>query len=418
MNKNLKLLCILLVLPCLAVWAMDFGLNLDQSGGYGGYGEYSHPDYKASLIPRFSALFGDSGELYISAGMNAEYTERVEYIEYEQNVEKNWTFVPELLRTEFTWALDNGEFRVGRMHYSDPLGIIALGLFDGARFSYETGLGTFSLGAWYTGLLYKSRANIAMTVDEFNDIIADVDLSDFANSYFAPSRLAAALDWENQSLGGGSLRANLSLLGQFDLSGADKLLNTQYLTAKLSLPVQAFLFDLGGSLGLAQDDGNNETSFAAQLRAAWTIPGAIPSQLSLTGLYTSGESGGLGAFIPLTTVSQGSLLGAKPSGISVISLDFITRLHRTFSLSLSSAYFIRNGMDTFIDYPADMHFDGTKREGNLLGNEFFGRLYWMPISDLAMNVGGGIFLPSMGNLTPEPDYNLWRIEFGLTLSLF
>ena len=54
---------------------------------------------------------------------------------------------------------------------------------------------------------------------------------------------------------------------------------------------------------------------------------------------------------------------------------------------------------------------------NFLGNEFFARLLWSPASDLQISLGGGIFLPSMGNVAPKVD-NLWRVELGVVFSLF
>jgi len=120
MKKRLDFLLILLIfLPSLG-WAMDFGMILDQELGYGGIGDKGNADYVGSLIPRVSSPFGDNGDIYVSGGVSAEY------------VNKKWTFIPELLRTEIAWSSDNWDFKAGRIYYSDPLGFIAEGLFDGA----------------------------------------------------------------------------------------------------------------------------------------------------------------------------------------------------------------------------------------------------------------------------------------------
>ena len=395
-----KALLFLLLFPCLSVWAFDFGLVLDQSGGYGGFGGEGRADYKAALVPRFSAMFGESGILYLSAGMNVEYL-------YE-----NWSFIPELLRSEFSWRFPRSEFTIGRMYYSDPLGFIAEGLFDGGRFTIDSGFGNISLGGWYTGFLYKNRANIAMTDEEFVSLGTVVDFDDFANTYFAPSRFFAALDWVHPSIGIGLLRARLSLLGQFDLSGEE--LHTQYITTKLSLPVNAFLFNFGASLGFTGlIDGDPELFLAAELGADWILQLAFQSRLSFLARYTSGASGSLGAFLPLTTINQGYVLQEKPSGLTILSLSYIARLYRNASVSLSSSYFIRNGTETFVRYPVSEQTEN----GYLLGNEFFGRLFYSPFSDLSINLGAGVFLPSMGNVTPD-HHNRWRIEFGIILSLY
>ena len=195
--KRQRFLLFFLLLPCLCLWSYDFGIILDQGISFTESSLGTDTDYTASLIPRYSTLIGDRGDIYVSAGLNLDYTD------------ENWSFVPELLRTEFTWLFDNADFRAGRMFYSDPLGFIAEGLFDGARFSFDTMLGTFSAGAWYTGFLYKKRANISMTAGELSNYHAELDYGDFSNTYFAPSRFFAALEWEHPGLGGGFLRGRI-----------------------------------------------------------------------------------------------------------------------------------------------------------------------------------------------------------------
>jgi hypothetical protein len=378
---------------------MDFGLVLDQSASFNGIGNDTFTDYAGVLIPRFSTPLGDNGELYISAGLVAEY----------QNEE--WAFLPELLRTELSWFYDFGNLKLGRMYYSDPLGFIAEGLFDGARFTLNTMAGSFSVGAWYTGFLYKKRANIVMTDDELEANLAKFDYNNFMDTYFAPSRAVAALDWEHPNLWG--LRTRLSFLGQFDLS--DGNLSSQYLTGKLTLPLNAFLFDLGGSFELMEEFGIFGIAYAAEFRAAWTLPTPFASRLSFLGRYSSGknEEANLEAFLPLTTKSQGFVLKPKIPGVSMFSLDYAARLHRTFLLSLATCYFIRNDLGTYSGYLVG----DEPSKGYLLGDEIFGRITWNPVSDVQFNIGAGVFMPSLGDVAPKAE-NMWRIEFGFVISLY
>ena len=412
MKKHHRLiLCILLlIIPCLSLAAGDFGIILDQSGSYsgisGGDSSDNITEYTGSLIPRFSALIGERGDIYLSAGLNMEYTN------------EEWHFVPELLRTEFNWLSDNAAFTAGRMHYSDPLGFIAQGLFDGAQVSFNTAYGTFSAGAWYTGFLYKKRAEIAMTGAEMENYNADLDYGDFVDTYFASRRLLSALDWEHPSLVGGFVRAKLSLMGQFDLNDEDYKLHSQYVTGKLSLPAGAFLFDIGGSFGLFHATGEDaEPAFAAEAGVAYTLPTSFPSRLSFLGRYSSGvaDNGSYVAFIPVTTQPHGSVIEAKITGITMLSLDYIARLHRTVAISIASSYFIRSDLGTYTAYPVYLGSDTDK--GYFLGNEFFARLFWNPVSDLSFNLGGGVFLPSMGNVASSAD-PMWRVELNLVLSLY
>jgi hypothetical protein len=391
---------VMLVLLPSVTGAVDFGLVLDQSGGYGGAGDDADWDYTGVLLPRVSGLFADNGSFYISAGAAVKFPN------------EKFTVVPELLRTDFFWLFDMANLRIGRFYYSDPLGFIADGLFDGLRFTYGTSMGSFNIGAWYTGFLYKSRARITITPDEWESYYEAVDYGDFFNTYFAPRRVLCALDWEHPGLGG-LLRTKLSLLAQLDLEGTDT--HSQYLTGKLSLPLRAFLFDLGGSFEVKEISGELGTAFAAEAGTAWTLPTAFRSRFSLLGRYTSGEmDGDISAFLPLTSKSQSSILQPKVPGTSMVYLDYVARLHRTFSLSLSSSYFIRNDLETYSGYPVS---GAEEEDGYFLGNEFFGRLYWSPLSDIQLTLGGGIFMPSLGNVAPKLE-NIWRAEAGLVISLY
>jgi len=404
---NFVALCVFLFfIPALSR-AADFGVVLDQVAGFGGYSSEGTFDYKGSLIPRFSTPIGKNGGLYTSAGINAEYAN------------KEWTYIPELLRTELTWYFNWGDLKIGRIYYSDPLGFIAAGLFDGARISYDTSFGTFGLGAWYTGFLYKKRANIHFNYNELLHNSNEVDYDDFTGTYFAFRRLVSALEWSHPSLGGSLLSVNTSLLCQVDFTGED--LHSQYIIAKLSLPVKSFLIDLGGSFELKEISGDLETALAAELKAAWTLPTIFASRLSLLGRYASGLSNStyITPFLPVTTKTHGSIINAKTPGTSMISLDYIARLHRTFSAGVTSSYFIRSGSlgggseETFFYDNIRYYVTG---DGYFLGNEFFGRLYWSPFSDLTATLGGGIFLPSLGNSKPEAE-SLWRVELNIVFSL-
>jgi hypothetical protein len=395
-------LCILLVfLPCLPLRATDVGLILDQSAGYGGLGEDGNFDYTGMFVPRVSSYLGNSGGIYVSAGFKIDYT-------------GEFSFLPELLRAEFFWRFDSGEFKAGRMQYSDPLGFIAEGLFDGAVCSIDTAAGIFGFGAWYAGFLYKKRTSIAMTPEEEELNNLALDYGNFFNTYFAPGRLISALDWEHPGLGG-IFGIRLSILGQFDLRSESAVAGTgrvhsQYFTGKLTVPFRDFVFDLGGCLELTEQSDELGAALAGQLGASWMPPVSFESRLSLLGHLTSGKAveGSVTAFLPVTTKNQGEILKAKLSGLSVISLDYTARLHKTLSGSVSSSYFIRSDSKTYTMYGSD---------GRFLGNEFFGRLLWAPVSDVQLNLGAGAFLFSMGNSAPDTPA-LWRIEMGIILSLY
>ena len=396
MKKSALLLCLWIVLNPGLSYAKDFGIIIDQSAGYGGLVSGAGADYKGAFVPYFSTPVGDAADIYISGGL---------VIEYGNDVVR---FVPELLRTEISWFFDPGNLKAGRIYYCDPLGFIANGLFDGAHVSMPTEIGTFSAAAMYSGLLYKRRIDITMTVQEAEAYALEPDFNDFAGTYFAPGRIAAALEWEHLSLGG-PLQARAAVLGQFDTGGG---LHSQYAAAKISLPLRAITFDLGACLELIQNDGVFETAAAAELGLHASLPTPMQDRLSFSARYSSGRDGStLAAFLPLTTQAQGEILKAKLSGLSLLSLDYTARFFPTFSAGISAAYFIRSDLETYAAYPAS-----GDSGGYFLGSEFFVRLMWSPFSDLRINLGGGMFLPSLGDAAPDADA-AWRIELNVIFSL-
>jgi len=402
MRKNLKVfvLIILFSVSAFTLQAQDFGILVDQSGDFNAHGadfEDKRLDYSGTVIPYLSLLIGDNSEFIFSAG----FTYCID----------PWFYIPELLQTELALRFEKSEFRIGRMFYTDPLGIIAGGLFDGALFSLDTKLGTLSAGGWYTGFLFKSRAAITMTDNEEVDLYKMPDLNDFINTYFAPRRVLAALSWEHPSIGG-FLNMQLAALGQFDFSGAG--LDSHYFIARLAIPSRRFRFDIGGCFELIQYAGQQEMGMAVAGQIGISLISRKENQFSLRGVFSSGvfEDTPIGAFMPLTTLPQGNLLKTKLSGLSVITMSHLTRFSETFSTELSAAYFVRSDLGTYDNYPVI----GINSDGFFLGPEFYIRFFWHSPTGMQMNVGGGVFMPFLGDAVRDANI-LWRVEISILFSL-
>jgi hypothetical protein len=399
------ILIMFIFLPSLSLPAQDFGLIFEQSLDLNARSpQFNNVQfiYSGIFMPRFSTLLGDNGEIVVSVGLNYGYDPRNS---------PRWAFIPELLRTDFTMRFDMAELKVGRIPYRDPLGIIAEGLFDGASFSYDTKAGTFSIGGWYTGFLYKNRVAIAMTDDEIQYGNPELDYNNFAGTYFAPRRVLASLGWVHPSLGG---RVNVlaAIIGQFDLT--DVALHSQYLVARLIMPIGSFVVDFGGCFELLETSGDFDMAFAAGLGLTWMLPTRLEKHIALKGWFSSGVAGdSIAAFQPLTNMPQGNLLQAKLSGLSIISLDFFGRLAHTISLNLTASHFVRSDLGTYTSYPVT----GVEGGGYFMGTEFFGNLLWGPSSDFFINLGAGVFLPFLGNAAPRADM-LWKAELNVTISLY
>jgi len=410
MNKGiikrfLVVVCVVTFFMPASLSAHDFGLILNQNSSFGGSGGDTDVDYEAALIPRFSMLIGDYGDLFLSASLTVAY-------EHEQ-----WRFVPELLRTEFSWNFGGTDLRLGRMMYSDPMNLVAVGLFDGARLSHHTEMGTFGIGLWYTGLLYKGRANIVMTDADSRSAHEDLDWGDFFNTYFASRRLMAALYWEHPSVAE-LLQLNAALIIQADLNNRSSAYHSQYLIAKAAVPFQRFIFELGGAVEIAQSVSGGSTDFytalAADIGVHWMPPAPFHNMLSFTCRFTSGRSGSgsMSAFTPITALSYGNILKAEIPGLSILSLNYTARLHQTFSAAVAVSHFIRSDTETYAAYPLN----GQSSNNSFLGTEFFARAIWSPVSDVTLNLGAGAFLPSLGNVASNAD-PLWRIEMAAIFAL-
>ena len=400
-NINKFTLCIILVfLSCAMVFAHDFGIILDQSIGASSEGNRTSSEYLGILIPRFSTLIGDNGYFYASAGFSLEYQDE-------------WLFIPELLRTEFSWQFDNGALTpgyvtLGRMYYSDPLGFAADGLFDGVQYTYDMmDLGLLSAGVWYTGLLYKNRANIIMTERDLDKWSLRLDYRNFIETYFAPNRIFTALDWEPQG-NRGLYRLNLSLLAQFDLSKDD--FHTQYLVGSLVIPFDFFVLNLGTSFELLHVVDRYKFAFAGTAGAIFELPVRFANELTVSASIASGQFGNppINAYIPITSRYTGRVLRERFSALTVLSVEYLTLLTPNLSATASSSYFIRNDLYTPFYY--------GQRDKYFMGGEFYGNLIWSIFSDLQFNLSAGFFLPQLGNSAPHAN-PVWRIELGAILSI-
>jgi hypothetical protein len=401
--KKIRLVILMLAFP-MCLHAADFGVLLNQYGKYGNAGGENVFEYNAGIVPRFSVLFDDKNSLFVSASFTLKYKD------------DSLTYFPELLRTEFSARLGGWQASAGRISYSDPLSFIANGLFDGARFSYSSSSGRFGIGAWYTGFHYKDTTVIAMTADDEGVNSMPVDYSDFLNPDFAPRRLLVSADWEHPSLKE-ILQIKASVAGQIDLSGRKNKVHSQYLIFKFALPYKNFLFEAGGSLEaleLMSDETKFNLAFAGEFGISRSFAASFNSRLSFSGKYSSGKlSDLLGAFIPVTTKYFGEIFQVKMTGLSVLSLNYSARFAESLGVSLAASYFIRNDLIT----PNSYAVSGGGKGGYFLGAEAYARIIWSPVSDLQFNLGGGAFIPSLGDNWPDEKL-IWKVELTAVLAVF
>jgi hypothetical protein len=356
-----------------------------------------------TLIPWFSAPLGERGELYVSAGVKTAYEQELLVI------------IPELFRAELEFRFGQGAaITAGRMYYSAPLDCIVQGFFDGARFSQNIGGASLYVGGWYTGLLYKKNANVAMNNADNIEYYQALDYGDFYATYFASKRMLTALGFEL----GGAARIQAALIGQFDLNQLDEVgggsgryshLHTQYFTGRAEIPLGRHV-TLEGGFALEAVESDDEFHLAAVGEAGFSLflSSLFPDRLLVLGRYATGnrDEGVLTAFAPITVKSQGNILQGKLSGLALAQADYTARLTEYFSANLSSIFFFKEPDPPYVGQYFIME------EGGFLGIEVYGRLIWSPLSDITLNLGGGVFIP-WGDVHP-----VWKATLSALIAVY
>ncbi|MDR2618898.1 MAG: hypothetical protein LBC62_08520 [Treponema sp.] len=408
MNKKLFLSIAAALLCAWTAFSQDYGLTLRSllvlSNGDKPYGNF---DYTGSAVPWFSAPLGTQGDLYLSGGISAVYSD------------SEWKAVPEVYRFEASYRFGSGmSLEAGRLSYRDPLNMVMNGLFDGIAFNAGLGNTRLSAGAFYTGLLYKKTAYITMSPGDYDDY-SDQDV------YFASRRLVFSLAWEIPDLFDTEGILNLGLTGQFDLNDPEDLLpadeidggvkiHSQYASAKFTLPfLNYFNAELKALLGITEETGLDPgLCFAFSGGAAWLPPGALNDRLSLNAALSSGARGSTArAFLSINTIGQGKVLRPKLSGLALVEGAYNARLHQSLSAEVSAAYFFRTDTHTY----GDSELDKTSLSP-LLGGEVYGSLNWAPVSDISFILGGGAFFPQLGKSFATDASLRWRVSLETTLS--
>jgi hypothetical protein len=394
------------ILACLcagAAFSLDFGGNLSQNLGLeNASADGSHVGFSGAtkITPWMSAVLPNNLYLYLSAGFSLQY-------ETDQDV------VPvfDLERSELTWQPRPNIFlEAGRFTYSDPLGYVASGLFDGAAASLGLGKTRLSLGAFYTGLLYKKTAEITMTAADAFDY-ADAD------QYWAPSRAVFSAVYTVPGLFSWKDTLTAGFIGQFDFRDEKaSRLNTQYgMLQYLISPLDSLHLNLGGVLEFAEREGAEPGfGYLLTLRGDWELPTKMNDQFSLRFRHASGladNNDNQAAFTPITGISQSSVFNARLSGLMALSMVFTLSPLAELSIVKETNLLMRTDLATFSTEGIN-----PDSKSHALGMEIFVSLVWVPLSDVGLTFGGGVFLPFpegafYGDAPPK-----WKCSLGLVFS--
>ncbi|MDR2717860.1 MAG: hypothetical protein LBB89_07350 [Treponema sp.] len=395
--KKTALVFILSTLCAGAVFSIDFRLLLDNNIE----AENSYFSYTSAFIPWFSWSDGQGMSAYLSGILSLKYNK------YEDDISDNdgWrepVLLPELGRFSFTYrSSQRYSIEAGRVEYADALGQTACGLFDGIRFQAATPACRVTAGAFYTGLLYKETAKILMTA---NDAVEYVQAVEDFSGYCASKRLLAfgrvdipLMEYHNLSF---------ETFAQFDLNGNEEKLHSQYAQAAVEIFTPQNIRISGGFVfeTMENEDGDFTASFAALASVDTDLPGSLNDNLNLTAKYSGGPMNEtFAAFVPLTTVTQGMVFSGTFSGLWMAKINYAVRLLPSLFAEANAGYFGRT-------------YSETGSDGSLYGGEFWASLSWQPLEDIRATLGGGVFVPAMGNSNSYGTDTLWKINVGLLLA--
>jgi hypothetical protein len=394
---------ILGLLMCGAAGAADFGLVLSPAGEYvsdaGGEGF----GFTGTLRPWFSAALGEKTSLYLSGKISFDY-------EYDH---QDWARPPlfELERTEVNFRPAPAVYlSLGRRSYQDSGGMIAAGLFDGVSGSVSFGRASISLGALYTGFLYKEAAEIQMTAEDRDRYIRPLNYGE-PETYFASRRALLPLDLNFSDLAS-RLSLAFTLLAQIDVNDAPAL-HTQYLAARFNLDAMDSLrFTLTGIGALAEDGGAKARAhFAGAFGTDWDLPGALTDMVQAELRWGGGAAGGdIVPFTPVTSIAQGTVFTPSLRGLMNLRAAYSARFSRDTSFTGEAVFFWRTDVETF----QDRDLNGASKD-RYLGTEARGAVIWNIRSALRLSAGGGAFFPG-GAFIPDAGIR-WKINGGIILSL-
>jgi hypothetical protein len=379
----------ILFIPAASVGAFDFGMALSLSP------KVSQEGLSLTVLanPWFSALLGDTGELFLSGIAKLE------------TGFQSATLLLDLGRSQVKLRPSPGtSWEFGRMPFSDETGFVASGLLDGARWTGSLGSLGASAGLYFTGLLNKKSAEIVLSAADGADLL-DPD------RFFAPPRVLAVLSGGLRNPPSFLSRLSAQAVGQFDLRGGSDTFHSQYLTLTAGIPAgDAFGFEVSAAAALAEPSGADLAVHAAgALQAAWDPPGALKDQAYLGLRAATGADGG---FPNITALEQGRVFTPGPAGLASARLGYKARPSEVLAADVQAVGFLRFAEGG----PEDAELDPGS-DAAWLGAELYASLTWTPFSDLSVLAGTGLFLPASGGAFLPDTPARWLLSVAAVLSL-
>jgi hypothetical protein len=392
------LVCAMLALAAGRAMPFDFGAVLANTIE----AENKYFSYSSALTPWLSWDGGNGLSAYLSGMVSIKY----ENFSGAGGGLRKPAVLPELTRFYFSYN-DGARYaaELGRVEYTDLLGLTASGLFDGVRLHVAlTDKINISGGTFYTGFLFKETAKILMT---------DADIRDYAQrsggfvDYGASKRMISFIRLDIPFMDYNNFF--FEFINQSDMNISGETLHSQYAQALFKIFNEMNMRIRGGAVvELMENDGGTRgqalgCAFAALASVEADIPRLANNSVKLGFKYSSGPwQGKFTGFTPLNSIAQGMVFKGVFSGLWQLRLDYEIRLLPSLYGDASASLLGK----TYNGDPA----------GNFYGGEVWASFAWRPFDYVKANLGAGFFAPGTVKTYPGSGGVLFKLEAGVMVS--
>lgn len=390
----------LVLVLCVAViaYAGDFGITISNTTVYRYTGDWNISQTNRALLwvslPITSSVnFYASGFYEFAGNFSAASTV---YVPYRFDVGITYfSYKPTLSGSLLT-------VMAGRLTTSDFAASIYNGLFDGISLDLATGNSRFNVQIGYVGLLYKRDALILIDREDTASFINDT-------IYVANPRLLAMIGYMLDDLLKG-FDIGFEFWSQFDLDPAGTPTHGLYYEPRYAWRIANY-FTLSG-FGILSMLINPEIllgyAYGAEFSAS--IPSFLRSTLALK-LFTSGGTIGIfKSYVPIRLSSVAFYANGIYSDATAISAKFSIAPLATMIFAIHGDILLREG--TII--PAGY---APNSESIVIGTEYGMQFIWQVVSDVALLISGGVFVPNTLGAYPIGTPLEWQVILNCVLKL-
>lgn len=324
---------------------------------------------------------------------------------------------------EISGELDNAQINlapisffyaeVGRLPFRDVSGLIADGNYDGGFVRFIMNSHSLAAGAYYTGLLFRGTAKLALSEDDVNDY--------YGSKYFAPPHLFMTASYR-YATDSGSVFFELAGLREIDMRERSQK-STNYILGKASFGFgQDARLNIASAVSWAMNGDAATPGFSVRADFGMRLPSWYPSRLAAEFNFFNGNSGDdeiPAAPMPVLTRQKVSFV-YNPVAARLFSGKFLylVRVSDTLNFESDFSIFFRTRAKQRPGHRLLSDYENTMSESMVLGEELAVYGIWTPTSDFSLSLGAGFFFPDSG---PDGAYERgtpveWDVKLSFLLS--